>query len=670
MAPLEVPKVRFANSKKNWLSARRLFGERKENGTALAERIEGASEHAFDHAHDDPGDRTIQIPTTGDPTQRLLTALGRFQRQVARAESGAAQDQWVDECMNQLIVGIELANAQEWDDVMEALTDTARVLASYENARQADQCVRFLQDSYEILCLMVGDLIVDNMRSGVMDKWRARFRRAVEDLAAVGIELISDEDDHEEAEADTVVAHGENAIAGALENEDEDEDFGPAPWEAEQALHPETPQRPALRILERDEAGQVEESVAALDEIENEEGLVLGEEMYDNDAPEEEAPFEDPLEDHEVEVTFEDELDEEDTPLPLEEVHEAPLAAQDRSGLLDEPPRERETSPAAPPAMEDDLFSSAQQSLFDEQEAGTEASPEEIRETTEDSEMLFAPEETPEAEPETIESVEEELAETTASEELPEYSESEEVVLEEVKTETVTPIAPEEHAPDSPEALLSTTQRAISAGNVADAKLLALELAARMARMEAERAMDQVADCEGRIAQTHEAISRAQLGVADCEQTVHDTESRAAERSKDREARRGEVNSLQGELDTIDGRINDIDAQIRSLQEQRAEAVTQREAAQASYSDAEASAGLVQAEVDALQDAARVAQERLDAARDDVRHLEETQRAYEKELESTRRMGEQRAKSVEEITRTIESVRAVMAYAGGTDLPE
>ncbi|HNT88308.1 MAG TPA: hypothetical protein PKL84_10635, partial [Candidatus Hydrogenedentes bacterium] len=189
--------MRFAKRNRGWLTGRRLFGDGHDvdaGGVASEERnalLENDDEF-FDGVLGDP-----RPASGGDPTHRLLTALGRFQRQVARAESGAAQEQWCDECMNQLITGIELSMEQNWSNVAQALTDTARVLHSYERLERARECVAFLQDSYEILCLMVGDLIVDNVRSGVTKKWRDRFQRAVEEMRDLGIPLVEDEEEEE-----------------------------------------------------------------------------------------------------------------------------------------------------------------------------------------------------------------------------------------------------------------------------------------------------------------------------------------------------------------------------------------------------------------------------------------------------------------------------------------
>ena len=218
--------MRFGRRNKSWTAAgRRLLGDRSEElksgSLAQDERSALLGWGEGDEVGEHPGEATLQDASAnsgdaslfdapdahddaikGDPTQHLLTALGRFQRQVARAEHGVPDAVWADECMNQIIAGIEIAIAQEWDGVQEALTDTARILHSYEQAGQAHACVSFLQDSYEILCLMVGDLIVDNIRSGVLQKWRAHYQRGVDDLLRAGIPLVEDEEE-EELEAET-----------------------------------------------------------------------------------------------------------------------------------------------------------------------------------------------------------------------------------------------------------------------------------------------------------------------------------------------------------------------------------------------------------------------------------------------------------------------------------
>ena len=81
------------------------------------------------------------------------------------------------------------------------LFDTARVLHSYEQVT-AGQCVPFSR-YYELLSLMVGDLIVDTVRVGVKQKWREHAMRAVEELESRGIALVEDEEREDCIRADS-----------------------------------------------------------------------------------------------------------------------------------------------------------------------------------------------------------------------------------------------------------------------------------------------------------------------------------------------------------------------------------------------------------------------------------------------------------------------------------
>lgn len=150
-----------------------------------------------------------------DSTQRLLTVLGRFQRHARVGATGAPQSQWSDPCMDQLIEATEIAVAENWREVTNALTQTAQILQSYEDAGKAGACVNFLIDSYELLCLMVSDLIVGQVRDGVVRKWRDRYEEAVGDVYTAGIELVpldgAEETKEQTTEAEPVTMNSSNA---------------------------------------------------------------------------------------------------------------------------------------------------------------------------------------------------------------------------------------------------------------------------------------------------------------------------------------------------------------------------------------------------------------------------------------------------------------------------
>lgn len=144
---------------------------------------------------DDPMDEVVQHEAPAvDPTQRLLTTLGRFQRQIAVAKDNAPSNTWADECMQQLINAVEIAQDQGWKHVVKVLVDTARILKSYEDAGQVKRCIGFLDDGNELICLIVGDIIVGATRSSAMEKWDVHYRTAMKEMESAGIRLVNDED--------------------------------------------------------------------------------------------------------------------------------------------------------------------------------------------------------------------------------------------------------------------------------------------------------------------------------------------------------------------------------------------------------------------------------------------------------------------------------------------
>jgi len=160
---------------------------------------------------------TVDAPE-GTPTQILLTALGRFQREVKTVEDGKGADGWTDICMNQLIVSTEVALTESWSDVFDALTGTGRILQSYENNKQSEKSLPFLNKSYEVLCLMAGDLIVGSVRQGVREQWNDLFRKQMEFMEGNGIVLIQDEDElNERDDSSPVVEETKDPVEQDLE---------------------------------------------------------------------------------------------------------------------------------------------------------------------------------------------------------------------------------------------------------------------------------------------------------------------------------------------------------------------------------------------------------------------------------------------------------------------
>lgn len=612
--------MRFSKRNKNWAAAgRRLTGDRRQGETGAVATEERNA--LLGGVPGDPGAGigvTEETALTGDPTQHLLTALGRFQRQVSKAESGAPQESWSDECMNQLIRGIEIAHGQNWDGVQEALTDTARILQSYEDAGRAQACVSFLQDSYEILCLMVGDLIVDNVRSGVLQKWRDRYQQALSDLAKAGLSLVEDEEE-EGAAAESV----EETPAAAPEIEEpRREEMALETDDAWQWEEPAPPTPPAAPAGARSE--DLTEAIEFLQSDQPESGSVFSE-----TGPRDGAPVEE-----EEAALSSDLFEEERVSTSAEESAAPPMEEFSPFSLPSESPREN---------LEDENLPS----LDDLLEIGAGAAPKAERqadfvwEAPEDIERAASqPEESRPAGLKTEEDAE--GAEETAKE----------------------PPAPAAEAiagapavvDNTAETLLQTAQEAMARGDVADAKIFALRLAANMAHLEVARSEEQLAQAEARLAENAQAISSAGEAVSRSEQAVEEAARIVGERRTDSESVQGQAGALRERLSGIEDVIADLDEQIRALQARRAEEVERRESAQAELDGILGEESRLHSELDGLVEAEEGARAELQAARERVAALEQQRIDQEAAIAAARGDLERRRKSAADIERTIEDI--------------
>ena len=140
-----------------------------------------------------------------DPTQQLLLALGHFQRILKEAQDGA-DDLWSDECMNQLILGVEISLSQSWSQLVDAFTDAGRILQTYESADRARDALPFLDGAYDLLCGIVGEVMGGGVRPQVLDKWQDHYVDALAAIKAAGLKLV--DDNEVDAPSPTQVADG------------------------------------------------------------------------------------------------------------------------------------------------------------------------------------------------------------------------------------------------------------------------------------------------------------------------------------------------------------------------------------------------------------------------------------------------------------------------------
>lgn len=559
----------------------------------------------------------------GDPTQRLLTALGRFQRQVSRAEEGAPQEAWCDECMNQLITGIEIALNEDWADVKEALTDVARILQTYEDEGRAEQSILFLKDSYEILCLMVGDLIVGNVRSGVMKKWQDRYERALDELADAGLTLVDDD-----STGDREPEGYRGADTSSAETLEVDHGFD--------------------ELLDQDLGGEVPDSV-----FDGGMSSVRTERVFDTDPGD---PF---------------------APLESETLDSSPFGD---SGLA---PLPRETAASVPSLDEllgrpvsdgDDLedeTETATMDLSDDFTADTDVPDSPTYELASvDSAETLALELEPEGEsvPESLfaepagASIEldfGEVASEPASEPAPTPAPelAAPVAAPPAKSAPAPAPAPEaEPEPGTPEALFRTAQRAMAQGNLADAKVFALQLAANMAAMEADQVAGRIALIEADIAQNSQAIAVGEAAVGEAEHRVQQLEEQVALCQKEFESKREQISQLRDETAAVESSVEDLNRQIAELEARRDAELERLANFQQSLDDNLSEESRMQSELEALSEEESGSRENLDGARDHVLVLQQTGAAHASSLQAAQLELEQRRAAVADIENTIRQV--------------
>jgi hypothetical protein len=130
----------------------------------------------------------------GGPVQHLLSALGTLRETAQSVVDGRAGRRWADECMNQLILGVEVALGQGWGELVDAFTDAGRILQSYDNGNVTAEAAPYLVEAYDLMCALVSDTTSGDPAPGLSAQWRARYQREVTRLEIAGFTLASDDD--------------------------------------------------------------------------------------------------------------------------------------------------------------------------------------------------------------------------------------------------------------------------------------------------------------------------------------------------------------------------------------------------------------------------------------------------------------------------------------------
>ena len=597
-----------------------------------------------------PVNEPVQI--SGDPIQHLFSTLGKFNRHMSQAQHAPDSGDWAEKCMNELASGLEIAIACNWTPVKDALIDTARILHSYDCVGRRRDAIPFLNNSYEILSLMVGDLIVDKVRSGVIQKWKELYGKTLDELKGAGIPLVEDEEEYEagpeESDAGDSLSEAEpsydeyDEAEGLAEGEAEDPDVLTDIHEEEKGMRDAGDKDlafdlPPLSDPEEDVYEEVteeyEEEPAATGSILAFPGNTVDKHDAESDNAESDAEYEE-------ESAVEDTLSERDDEI-VAEVEDIKV------------------NPTSEPVRRD-----SEPSLFDVVDDGDDETASGLTETVEETE----------ADADTAVATKELSEEEVSEEEEPVSDTSDVTTSMTVETESAPAEIPQEEVPDlqtekaeaqavldldvpadagTPEHLLRQAQAAMNKGDVSSARSVALELALAMARIEFEQSRAAVAAAEQDLVDNAQAIKAAQDRVEEAELQLLQVEELLATRDAETSACRDQIAGMDEELQQFQTELNDIDAEIEALQRRRAEQVNRIENKRVEREDALSTESRLQTEMESLREDADGIRQDLEALRDDKKHQIENKRDIELSICTAKEEAESRRLSLAAIEQTL-----------------
>jgi len=656
--PREVLKVRFSRRNRNKpLQARR---EAAVAGGSVAseERSALLGAGASEAAPALPAEET-PLNLAGDPTQRLMTALTRFHRFVAKGDSGAPQEYWSDDCMGQLAAAAEIAASQEWMHIVDVLTGTARVLQSHEDAGSAHLSVGFLNDCYEDLCLMVSDLIVDKQRPEVAEKWHARYEQAVADLTAAGLTLVEDEPTPTPEESPEPQHKDEDEAMTAPEPPADDqraEEGEIVPFEMPKgddthggAAPIETPSMDDF--LPFPEASRADEDAAETADAGVEPALA---EAAGDDVPQEDdeaasAPAE------VVETIEHDPVPASPAPVGAQVGPWLDALCEDLAALASAAPEEKAGRLAAVTEKARGLHEHAEQQGLTGAVQACQAMRELCRAAGEceadlddgffDTAYAFC-------------EVYVAAAQEPDSPLLASWCGEAEALCAGLKPEPPSE-APADAPPEdgSAESLLGTAQAAIARGDMSGAKALALQAVVNLAEVETGKAEKRVEDAETRFSQNAEDIEKARASVTKAEQDVVAAESRVAECQAQLADARAHGSVVADKVQGLEQRVAEIDEQIRQMQAARESELERISEARGELEQAREDEEGAESEVGAVQEAEQGARVGLEEARQNVKDLQRKRLEMEEMLSRARETLTHHRTSLGDVERTISQLR-------------
>lgn len=617
---------------------------------------------------------------SADPINNLSGAVNRLQRLLGQARFTSNGPEWVEKYMNELATGIEIAIECDLVPMQDALIDTARILHSYDRQGRWNESLPFLNNSYGLLSIMVGDVIVDKIQSSLVRKWKTLYQKAVEELEKVGIPLARDDEEEE------VYEEEKNAPVGKTVTPGEEKEPGP-PRESFSEAGPVSgaDQRdeefPSVKgrasTPPRRKSGAAHSDIPPLS-LDSEDEEYGEEEAISNSiiAFPKAAAENNTSTDSDTGKEVEADLDTEDVSDEFE-------TGEDLDELLEE--SEPERGPVEDDGVGDDLLFEdtsepevkiEEEEDFDEEEEEQQAAfVVEDKDPQEQLSQNIPVEEARgvhEADTAGKASFEENLPSQRCDENLsyieetvpdvPSGAPAEAPVVPEGAPEARTTSALQMPADkETPETLLHRAREAMSKGAVHDAKSAALGLALAMAQIELDQAEAAVAAAEQRLVENAQSIRNAQDAVDLAARNLLQTEELLATRDGECGACREHITALDDNLAQFEAELKDIDAQIEALQQRRSEQVNRIGNKQLEKEDVLNNESRLQTEIEALKQEVEGMHQHLDELQLDARDKTDSKSAIEMDICLAREEAETRRAALESIKRTLNPA---------TDVPE
>ncbi len=627
-----------------------------------------------------------------DPTQQLLLALGHFQRTMRAAQAGT-DDLWSDECMNQLILGVEISLAERWSHLVDAFTDAGRVLQTYESAGRARDALPFLDGAYDVLCGIVGEVMGGAVRPQVLDKWHEHYAKALEAIEGAGLTLVDDGDGEAPSKAEgRPPAQGKVAAFEFARLDDEGGRNGERGSEL-----PALDELPSLDSMSTPEVSGKGPDDAALET--SAESQEAGETVAQS------APNQlgDSVEPSKAIVDIVDRICDELAELNDRSPENRVLAMEMIGGGIAALKREADKdSYAASSALCDSMTEActsmtAQTDSLDERftelcfafcgvfvEAMDGSDSENIRDwRVECMELIeeWAPAESApeEVAPEVVvsEAVEVASEESATTDVAPAAPVEEAPVLDEVVVEEPLPdaVIAEEPVlePEGPvgsgdglkepetaavaasasEALFEQAQRALATGDAEAAKSFALRAAAAIALAEVTTSERQLEECEERLKASLDSTVEARGSVKEAEKMVKSGASQVAAGERSLGEAKERTAGVAQELLEEEERVAEIDGEIAALQARREEGLAKVAEDNARLNEAKGNESSVAERLDGLRSAEVEARKSLEASRQDVKDLHRTASEVELRMEKAREALTKHKMSLNDIRQTI-----------------